>query len=108
MSTSNTFTNAPQNQFITDLIDAYLPPEVDWAYSECGYACSDHASWTLAGYPASMPFEAKLQDMNPHIHTPKDTIAKSDDSAEHAIKFAKLAAAFMGELAKGELDSKFD
>ncbi len=97
------FTNAPQNDFITRLIDSYLGPEVRWSYSKCGYACSDHASWTQAGYPASMPFEAHFDDMNPFIHTADDTLAASGDEASHALKFAKLATAFMAELARGDL-----
>jgi leucyl aminopeptidase len=76
---------------------------VSWAYDECGYACSDHASWTNAGYPASMPFEAHTRDMNPHIHSDLDTLSASDENASHALKFARLTAAFMAELAKGTL-----
>ena len=95
------YTNAPQNRFVTDLIDRYLG--VRWSFGSCGYACSDHASWTAAGYPSSMPFESHFADMNPHIHTRDDTIAASGEGAEHAAKFAKLAAAYMAELAKGHL-----
>lgn len=32
------------------------------AYTQCGYACSDHATWTKAGVPAIFVFEAKFED----------------------------------------------
>ncbi|MEC7276736.1 MAG: M20/M25/M40 family metallo-hydrolase [Bdellovibrionota bacterium] len=91
------YTNEGQNKFIATLIDTYLPG-VSWGYGKCGYACSDHASWTSQGFPASMPFEAKKNDMNPHIHTSRDTLAQSDNHAKHALKFAKMALAFVIEL----------
>lgn len=94
------YTNAEQNQFIGQLIDAYL--NLTWDYTTCGYACSDHASWTQAGYPASLPFESRIDQYNPEIHTGDDTIDVSGGSAEHAAKFARLAAAYLAELAKGD------
>lgn len=91
------YTNEAQNTFIGSLIDKYLPT-VSWGYDKCGYACSDHASWTRQGYPASMPFESKKRDMNRKIHTKRDTIERSGGNAEHATKFAKMAVAFLVEL----------
>ena len=44
-----------------------------------------------------------FDDMNPFIHTRDDTLAASGDEASHALKFAKLAAAFMAELAGGRV-----
>lgn len=93
----NDYTNAEQNKFIGSLIDAYLPG-IKWAYDACGYACSDHASWHMQGYPASVPFESKMRDMNGRIHTANDTITVSGDNADHAAKFAKLALSFVIEL----------
>jgi hypothetical protein len=52
--------------------------------------------------PASMPFEARFRDMNNGIHTAKDTLDRSNQNAEHAGKFARLATAYAIELAKGE------
>ncbi|XXF77282.1 M20/M25/M40 family metallo-hydrolase [Myxococcaceae bacterium GXIMD 01537] len=96
------YTNAAQNQFVGTLLETYVG--ASWSNSTCGYGCSDHASWTNAGFPASMPFEAMMSQMNPSIHTASDTLAQSDSSGVHALKFSKLAAAFMAELAKGTLD----
>tara|TARA_Y100000590_G_scaffold281237_2_gene316316 strand:- start:205046 stop:206269 length:1224 start_codon:yes stop_codon:yes gene_type:complete len=93
------FTNEGQNAFLGKLIDAYLPT-IKWGYDKCGYACSDHASWNRQGYPVSMPFESKKNDMNGKIHTGRDTIAQSGGNAEHAAKFARMGVAFVLELDK--------
>ncbi|WP_163865834.1 M20/M25/M40 family metallo-hydrolase [Myxococcus eversor] len=94
------FTNAAQNTFITSLISTYVPG-IQAANSTCGYACSDHASWTNAGFAASIPFEALMGQHNNLIHTSGDTLVKSGNNANHALKFAKVAGAYMAELAKG-------
>lgn len=92
------FTNRAQNEFIGRLIDEYV--HVAWGYSRCGYGCSDHASWTAAGYPASIPFESTMEDINKKIHTAQDTLQTAGGDAKHAAKFARLATAFVVELAK--------
>ena len=92
------YTNFSQNQFIRDLITFYQP-SVTFADSTCGYSCSDHASWTNRGYAASFPFESAPS--NQTIHTTGDTLAQSGGNAFHALKFANLAVAYLGELAKG-------
>lgn len=95
------FTNAAQNKFMGKLIDTYLP-NISWGESKCGYGCSDHASWHNAGYPASMPFESTMEDINGHIHTSRDTINArgSQGTADHAQKFARLGVAYLVEMAK--------
>jgi bacterial leucyl aminopeptidase len=95
------FTNAAQNTFVTNLIDTYVG--ATWGVDSCGYACSDHASWSRLGYPASMPFESSINQYNPNIHTSRDTLSVSGNNADHALKFARLAIAYAGELAKGTL-----
>ena len=92
------FTNAAQNAFMGKLVDEYV--KVPWGYSKCGYGCSDHASWTANGYPASMPFESTMGQINRNIHTAKDTIESAGGDAKHAAKFAKLATAYVVELAQ--------
>jgi leucyl aminopeptidase len=92
------FTNQAQNEFLGKLIDEYV--KVPWGYSRCGYGCSDHASWTAAGYPSSIPFESTMQDINRKIHTAEDTLQTAGGDATHAAKFAKLATAFVVEMAK--------
>jgi len=94
------YTNGAQNAFLAELAATYLPG-LKVAYDKCGYACSDHASWTAQGYPASLPFESSMARDNPNIHTARDTLANSGGQTGHALKFARLAAAYMVELSGG-------
>jgi leucyl aminopeptidase len=92
------FTSRAQNAFLGRLIDTYVG--ASWGVDVCGYACSDHASWHRAGVPASMPFESRSSERNRTIHTARDTLETSGDNAAHALKFARLAAAYAVELGK--------
>jgi leucyl aminopeptidase len=87
-------TNLSLNHFTEALIDEYV--RVPWVEDECGYACSDHASWTDEGYPSTFPFEAPEDDYNPNIHTVQDTTDGLNFS--FGLHFAKLTTAFMVEL----------
>ena len=91
------YTDSKQNAFLAQLVTAYLP-NLSVGYDQCGYACSDHASWQAQGFPTSMPFESSFGRDNPAIHTSKDTFANSGSQAVHALKFSRLAAAFAVEL----------
>lgn len=91
------YTNEAQNNFLGTLIDTYLP-ELSWGRDTCGYGCSDHASWTAQGFPASIPFETRKREMNGRIHTANDTLDYMGGTADHALKFAKLGLAFVIEL----------
>ncbi|MCP3062295.1 M20/M25/M40 family metallo-hydrolase [Myxococcus sp. K38C18041901] len=94
------YTNSAQNTFLRNIITTYGGGIVQ-RDTTCGYACSDHASWTAQGYAASIPHESTVNTGNPYIHTVNDTIAQSGSNANHALKFSKIAAGFVGELAKG-------
>ena len=97
------YTNQDQNQFMADLIDTYLP-SVDYGYDQCGYGCSDHASWHNQGYAASMPFESYMNDYNSDIHSAND----DHFDANHSENFAKLSVTYIAELAKGSTGSNPD
>ena len=84
--------------FLEELADAYIGGPRSTL--QCGYACSDHASWTRAGFPAAAAFESTFEAMNHNIHTEDDTMANSGGSADHSVAFAKLAVAFAVETAK--------
>jgi leucyl aminopeptidase len=90
------YTNKNQNLFLGKLIDEYV--KVPWGYSLCGYGCSDHASWSAYGYPASFPFESTFDDSSPLIHTASDTLENYQNDAGHAVKFSQLATAFVVEM----------
>lgn len=65
-------------------------------WTKCGYSCSDHVSWTDAGYPAVIPFEARVGEHNPNLHTEKDV--SEILSMVYAKKFAQLATLFYWDL----------
>jgi leucyl aminopeptidase len=90
------YTSKAQNAFLGKLIDEYV--KVPWGFSKCGYGCSDHASWSSMGYAASFPFETTMDDHNSHIHTKDDTLDSVGGTAEHAVGFTKLGAAFVVEM----------
>ena len=56
-----------------------------------------------AGFTAAMPSESKFSEMNHDIHSSSDTMYKSNGEAklskDHMLKYAKLAMAFIAELA---------
>lgn len=93
------YTTNAQNQFLGQLIDTYLP-NITYGFDQCGYGCSDHASWYQQGFAASMPFESRMADINPLIHTQND----ANFDADHASKFAKLAVSYLAEMAKNAGD----
>jgi hypothetical protein len=95
------YTDATLNQFARQLIEKYVA--IPWKDTECGYACSDHASWQRRGFPVHYVHEATTDESNEDIHTASDTLALSDGSAEHTLHFARYAAAFMAETAKGTI-----
>lgn len=103
--------NSNKIQFISDyvnqdltalaasLAEDYLGLEV--SYMSCGYACSDHASWTENGFPSMMPVEDEFSASAKRIHTLND-VADNNMSGEYASNFSKLAVAFALSLALNE------
>ncbi len=90
------YTNDSLSLLMKQLNSHYVKADVE--DDTCGYACSDHASWSRQGFPAVFPFEATR--MNGNIHTTQDTVTPGRTSFEHAAIFAKLAAAFALEMAE--------
>ena len=96
------YSNLDLKNFYIALFDTYLAPMgLTRGSVTCGYACSDHASWTNAGYPAAMMFEAGGPSGSfPYIHTTSDTLATMGESAQNSVKFAQFALAYLAETAK--------
>lgn len=96
------YSNADLKNFFVTLFDTYLAPKgLTRGSVACGYACSDHASWTNAGYPAAMMFEAGGPNGSfPYIHTTSDTLATMGESAQNSVKFAQFALVYLAETAK--------
>ena len=89
------YVSADLTAFIKLLVDSFS--EFNWIDTKCGYACSDHASWTAAGYSSCFPFETTFDDNNPYIHSSQDTLDHA--SFKHGIEFVKVALAYVVELA---------
>ncbi|QRV76664.1 Peptidase family M28 protein [Ceratobasidium sp. AG-Ba] len=91
------FVNSDLTGFVSKLVETYL--EIPPVETKCGYACSDHASWTKFGYPSAFSIESSFENSNKFIHSTNDRIDISDEfSFEHALEFSKLAVAFAVEL----------
>ncbi|KAG0064669.1 Leucine aminopeptidase 1, partial [Podila epicladia] len=56
---------------LTELVRIYAHEYGDIPVREtkCGYACSDHASWSKAGYRSAIATEGDFSDISPYIHT---------------------------------------
>ncbi|KAJ8590145.1 Zn-dependent exopeptidase [Rhizopogon salebrosus TDB-379] len=92
------FVDPTLTAFNKALIDEYL--DIPFVETKCGYACSDHASWSKAGYPSIFTIEAAFENANNNnIHSANDRINISDEfSFLHMLEFSKLAVAFAIEL----------
>ena len=86
--------------FVKKIITQYC--DIPYVMTKCGYACSDHASATKAGYPSSCATEADFQYFNHKIHTTDDKIDYLD--FDHMLQHARLATAFAYELAFAKFD----
>ncbi|KIJ55747.1 hypothetical protein M422DRAFT_24273 [Sphaerobolus stellatus SS14] len=95
-------TSPTLSQYLRDVVDAYLDiPHVDIV---CGYGCSDHASWNIAGYPSSLPAVSQFKNISPNIHSENDRIDISEEfSFEHMLEFSKIAVAVAVEMGEWEL-----
>ncbi|KAF0690611.1 Aste57867_18013 [Aphanomyces stellatus] len=90
------FTTPTLMSFLDSLVQSYL--DIPAVHGVCGYACTDHASWFEAGFPASHAGEARMIDTNPYMHSREDTLDKIDFN--HMAEFAKLVVAYVVELSQ--------
>jgi leucyl aminopeptidase len=90
------FVNPQLTSYVKDLARTFT--HLNWIESKCGYGCSDHASWTKAGYPSAFPFETSFSSSNRNIHTSNDILAHLD--LEKGAQFANLGIAFALEMTK--------
>lgn len=80
--------------FLKTLVDNYA--DIPYSLTECGYACSDHASWRKLGFPSAFTIESDFDNSNPYIHSTRDVIENL--SFDHMKEFAKVAVGFAVEL----------
>jgi leucyl aminopeptidase len=93
------FTSPWLHDYMMKLNEFYVHARIE--DDECGYACSDHASWNRRGYHAVFPFESQSRVMNQNLHTARDVI-DSSSNFEHSALFAKIAVAFAMHLANSQ------
>ncbi|WGF93067.1 M20/M25/M40 family metallo-hydrolase [Aequorivita marisscotiae] len=111
--TTDWYNSNQLNTYLTELMDHYNSNNPNnlhnftYGYTECGYGCSDHASWADNGYDAAFPFEARMGEDNPNIHSPGD-VYSFFNTPEHSVKFAKLGLEFLIEAAKPQILSVDD
>jgi len=55
-------------------------------------------AWNAKGYATTMPFESSMSGDNKAIHTANDTLANSDSTGAHSLKFARMGLAYAVEL----------
>jgi bacterial leucyl aminopeptidase len=74
--------------------------------TKCGYACSDHASASKAGYPSAFVIESDFQYSSSKIHTDQDKV--DDLSFPHMLQHAKLTLGLAYELAFANLTKEVE
>ncbi|RPA87780.1 Zn-dependent exopeptidase [Ascobolus immersus RN42] len=94
------FVSKPLTDFIKKIIEEYC--DIPYVETECGYACSDHASASKAGYPSAFVIESSFDKSDDHIHTTEDKIEYL--SFDHMIQHAKLTVGLALELALHKFD----
>ncbi|KAI0890298.1 Zn-dependent exopeptidase [Annulohypoxylon maeteangense] len=80
--------------FIKKVIEEYC--EIPWVETKCGYACSDHASASKAGYPSAFVIESTFGESDQHIHSTDDLIKYL--SFDHMLQHARMTLALVYEL----------
>ncbi|GAO13221.1 uncharacterized protein UV8b_03636 [Ustilaginoidea virens] len=82
-------------RFIKTVIEQYC--NIPWVETKCGYACSDHASASKAGYPSAFVIESAFENSDKHIHTTSDLLEYL--SFDHMLEHAKMTTGLAYELA---------
>ncbi|KAI8614044.1 hypothetical protein BC830DRAFT_1065940 [Chytriomyces sp. MP71] len=85
----------PLSAFLRTLLVEYVTG-VTVVDEVCGYACSDHASWTRAGFPATYLFDALMREAPDFTHSEDDGLDKIVWS--HLERFVRIGLAFAIEL----------
>ena len=85
-------------EFIKKVITVYC--EIPYILTKCGYACSDHASASKAGYPSAFVIESDFKYSDSKIHTTEDKIEYL--SFDHMLQHARLTLGLAYELAFAE------
>jgi leucyl aminopeptidase len=94
------YVDAGLTTFIKEVITAYC--DIPYIETKCGYACSDHASASKAGYPSAFVIESDFKYSDNKIHTTEDKIEYL--SFDHMLQHARLTLGLVYELAWAKFD----
>ncbi|KAL8743176.1 MAG: hypothetical protein Q9190_004441 [Brigantiaea leucoxantha] len=94
------YEKAELTEFIKEVITEYC--DIPYVLTKCGYACSDHASASKAGYPSAFVIESDFKYSDNKIHTTEDKIEYL--SFDHMLQHARLTLGLAYELAFAELE----
>ncbi|KJX99467.1 Leucine aminopeptidase 1 like protein [Zymoseptoria brevis] len=86
--------------FIKEVVSTYC--DIPYIETKCGYACSDHASASKAGYPSAFVIESDFKYSDKKIHTTEDKIEYLDFN--HMLQHARLTTGLAYELAFAKFD----
>jgi leucyl aminopeptidase len=104
LGSMNDFTSSWLRDYLKAINPVYLNVRI--VDDNCGYGCSDHASWYRQGYPTLMPFEATMRTMNKNIHTPDDQLTPAMNF-KHSAVYAKIAVIFAMDLANSTVKQPY-
>jgi leucyl aminopeptidase len=93
------FVDPGLTEFVKSVVTDYC--DIPYVLTKCGYACSDHASASKAGYPSAFVIESDFQYSSSNIHTDRDRV--DDLSFPHMLQHAKLTLGLAYELAFANL-----
>ncbi|KAL7628971.1 Leucine aminopeptidase 1 [Parahypoxylon ruwenzoriense] len=88
------FVDSGLTAFIKKVIEEYC--EIPWVETKCGYACSDHASASKAGYASAFVIESTFDESDKLIHSTDDLIKYL--SFDHMLQHARMTLSLVYEL----------
>ncbi|KAL8809862.1 MAG: hypothetical protein Q9200_003045 [Gallowayella weberi] len=89
------FVDPGLTEFIKKIVTEYC--EIPYVLTKCGYACSDHASASKAGYPSAFVIESDFKYADNKIHTTEDKVEYLN--FDHMLQHARLTLGLAYELA---------
>ncbi|KAI9662879.1 MAG: Leucine aminopeptidase 1 [Bathelium mastoideum] len=94
------YVSAPLTDFIKKIVNTYC--SIGYVETRCGYACSDHASASKAGFPSAFVIESDFKRSDKRIHTTDDKLEYL--SFSHMLQHARLTLGLAWELAMADFD----
>lgn len=94
------FVDPALTSFIKEVVTTYCT--IPYVETKCGYACSDHASASKAGYPSAFVIESDFKYSDKKIHTTDDKLEYLD--FDHMLQHARLTLGLAYELAFAKFD----